>query len=333
MKWLKEQAEKSPNKLFLNQLTFKEVYDKTVQTAQHLNKETARHNRLALLSENSPEMAIVLFALLALDKEVLLLNTHLTANELREQLTELDVELLIASDQQTYPADLSFSDIHSLETSRAVLNWQPAPEKIAVIMNTSATTGKFKSIPITWKMIAAHVAASAATMGVLPEDNWLVVLPMFHVSGLSIIMRSLYNATQATICASFDEEELIKLINNSSVNMVSMVPTMLKRVHEKIAAKSLRVLLLGGEFIPQPLIQACFAQGLPVYKTYGMTETFSQSVTFNILEHPDKLTSVGQALPGVEIEILNPDADQAGEIHLKSPMLMKGYLNQEDVHL
>lgn len=333
MKWLKEQAEKSPNKLFLNQLTFKEVYDKTVQTAQHLNKETARHNRLALLSENSPEMAIVLFALLALDKEVLLLNTHLTANEIREQLTELDVELLIASDQQTYPADLSFSDIHSLETSRAVLNWQPVPEKIAVIMNTSATTGKFKSVPITWKMLAAHVAASAITMGVLPEDNWLVVLPMFHVSGLSIIMRSLYNATQATIRASFDEEELIKLINNSSVNMVSMVPTMLKRVHEKIAAKSLRVLLLGGEFIPQSLIQACFAQGLPVYKTYGMTETFSQSVTFNILEHPDKLTSVGQALPGVEIKILNPDADQAGEIHLKSPMLMKGYLNREDVHL
>lgn len=64
-----------------------------------------------------------------------------------------------------------------------------------------------------------------------------------------------------------------------------------------------------------------------------MTETFSQSVTFNILEHPDKLTSVGQALPYVEIEILNPDATQAGEIHLKSPMLMKGYLNQEDVQL
>ena len=168
MKWLKEQAEKSPNKLFLNQLTFKEVYDKTVQTAQHLNKETARHNRLALLSENSPEMAIVLFALLALDKEVLLLNTHLTANEIQEQLTELDVALLIASDQQTYPADLSFSDIHSLETRTAVLNWQPAPEKIAVIMNTSATTGKFKSVPITWKMLTAHVAASAATMGVLP---------------------------------------------------------------------------------------------------------------------------------------------------------------------
>jgi O-succinylbenzoic acid--CoA ligase len=333
MKWLKEQAEKSPNKLFLNQLTFKEVYDKTVQTAQHLNKEIARQNRLALLSENSPEMAIVLFALLALDKEVLLLNTHLTDIEIKEQLTELDVELLIASDQQNFPADLAFSDIVSLESSSAVLNWQSAPDKIAVIMNTSATTGKFKSVPITWKMIAAHVAASAATMGVLPEDNWLVMLPMFHVSGLSIIMRSLYNATQATIRASFDEEELLSLINDSSVNMVSMVPTMLKRVYERISPKNIRVILLGGEFIPQPLIQACFAQDLPVYKTYGMTETFSQSVTFNILEHPDKLTSVGQALPGVEIEISHPDAEQAGEIHLKSPMLMKGYLYQEDVQL
>lgn len=329
MKWLKEQAEKWPNKLFLNQLTFKHVYDKTVQAAQHLNKETARHNRLALLSENSPEMAIVLFALLALEKEVLLLNTHLTDSEIKAQLSDLGIDFVIASDQQKYPASLSFSDIETLKSSKAVLNWLPSLDKTVVFMNTSATTGKFKTVPITWKMIQAHVAASAATIGVFPEDNWLVILPIFHVSGLSILMRSLYNATQATLRHSFNEEESLSLINEGSVNMVSMVPTMLKRIFDRLNANQLRVLLLGGEFIPQPLIQDCFAQKLPVYKTYGMTETFSQSVTFNILEHPDKLTSVGQPLPGVSLQIRDKDAENTGEIFLNSPMLMKGYLNQE----
>lgn len=81
-------------------------------------------------------------------------------------------------------------------------------------MNTSATTGKFKSVPITWGMISNHVKASQKMLGLYENDNWLIILPMFHVSGLSIIMRSLYNATSATIFDKFDENQLLEVVNS-----------------------------------------------------------------------------------------------------------------------
>ena len=62
-----------------------------------------------------------------------------------------------------------------------------------------------------------------------------------------------------------------------------------------------------------------------------MTETFSQSVTFSVLDYPHKRDSVGKPLPGMCIRIDNPDADGVGEIHLTGPMVMTGYINQEPI--
>ena len=209
------------------------------------------------------------------------------------------------------------------------LIWNPSDETVFCIINTSATTGKFKSVPVRWSQIEAHVKASAKVLGVEEEDNWLVVLPMFHVSGLSIILRTLYNGTRATIREKFSEQVVLDALETKEVTMVSLVPTVLQRIVERIQSPTLRAILLGGEFIPMPLLQECVQRDLPVYKTYGMSETFAQSTTFSIREYPNKLASVGYPLEGVTIEIRNPDEQGVGEVWLSSPMLMKGYLNKE----
>ena len=211
------------------------------------------------------------------------------------------------------------------------LDWNPSNEKVFCIINTSATTGKFKSVPIRWSQIESHVKASAKVLGVEEDDNWLVVLPMFHVSGLSIILRTLYNGTRATIREKFSEQVVLEALKTDEVTMVSLVPTVLQRIVERIQAPTLRAILLGGEFIPMPLLQECAQRNLPVYKTYGMSETFAQSTTFSIQEYPNKLASVGYPLQGVTIEIRNPDEEGVGEVWLSSPMLMKGYLNKEPI--
>lgn len=212
------------------------------------------------------------------------------------------------------------------------LIWNPSDETVFCIINTSATTGKFKSVPVQWSQIEAHVKASAKVLGVEEDDNWLVVLPMFHVSGLSIILRTLYNGTRATIREKFSEQVVLDALEMEDVTMVSLVPTVLQRIVERIQMPTLRAILLGGEFIPMPLLQECVKQKLPVYKTYGMSETFAQSTTFSIREYPNKLASVGYPLEGVTIEIRNPDEEGVGEVWLSSPMLMKGYLNKEPIH-
>ena len=211
------------------------------------------------------------------------------------------------------------------------LTWNPTNDTVFCIINTSATTGKFKSVPVRWSQIEAHVKASAKVLGVEEDDNWLVVLPMFHVSGLSIILRTLYNGTRATIREKFSEQVVLDALEMEDVTMVSLVPTVLQRIVERIQMPTLRAILLGGEFIPMPLLQECVKQKLPVYKTYGMSETFAQSTTFSIREYPNKLASVGYPLEGVTIEIRNPDEEGVGEVWLSSPMLMKGYLNKEPI--
>ena len=198
-------------------------------------------------------------------------------------------------------------------------------------MNTSATTGQFKSVPLRWGQIKAHVQASHEVLGKTEQDNWLMVLPLFHVSGLSILMRSLYNGTAITILPKYDEAQVLKLIESEQINMMSLVPTILTQLEPHITHHALRVILLGGEFIPMALIEACEKKSLPIYKTYGMTETFSQSVTFSVLEYPHKRESVGKPLPGMQVRIDNSDTDGVGEIHLTGPMVMTGYINKEPI--
>ena len=222
-------------------------------------------------------------------------------------------------------------DVKDSTDCESNLNWNLSDETVFCIINTSATTGKFKSVPVRWSQIEFHVKASAKVLGVEEDDNWLVVLPMFHVSGLSIILRTLYNGTRATIREKFSEQVVLDALDTEDVTIVSLVPTVLQRIVERIQAPALRAILLGGEFIPMPLLQECVQRNLPVYKTYGMSETFAQSTTFSVKDYPNKLASVGYPLEGVTIEIRNPDEEGVGEVWLSSPMLMKGYLNKEPI--
>ena len=222
-------------------------------------------------------------------------------------------------------------DLDNSTASENSLEWNSSDDKVFCIINTSATTGKFKSVPVRWSQIEAHVKASARVLGVEEDDNWLVVLPMFHVSGLSIILRTLYNGTRATIRKKFSEQVVLDALENEEVTMVSLVPTVLQRIVDSIKSPKLRAILLGGEFIPMPLLQECVERNLPVYKTYGMSETFAQSTTFSVRDYPHKLASVGYPLDGVTIEIRNPDEEGVGEVWLSSPMLMQGYLNKEPI--
>lgn len=336
--WLSYWAKQTPKKYFINNLTYQEVYQGSQKQAEQWKDELESSSRIALISENSTAMLLAIFALLYLDKEILLLNPSLTESELKTQVDDLDIKQIVLSAQkfERFSKDTHFSCLkppHSLSHFPALptaeIQAPLEPEKIAFIMNTSATTGHFKSVPIRQKMIDSHVKASAKTLGVQADDNWLLVTPLFHVSGLSVIMRSLFNGTRVTLLEKFDEAEVLRLVSTDNITMISLVPTMLKRLIHALEVHHLRVILLGGEFIPQALIHEAIQKKLPIYKTYGMTETFSQSVTFSLLEHLDKQEAVGQVLPSVHIQIKNQDSNGIGDIWLHSPMLMSAYLNQE----
>lgn len=337
MDWLRYGAEHYPNRICINEYTYNDIYRGVVYVARKL--EPLEASRVAILSDNSVTMAIYVLATMVVHKEVLLLNVHLKPKEIENQLAQLDVTTVLHSVERRDQLSPSISTIvfESLESILSdvepedTFDWTFEDRNIAAIMNTSATTGQFKSVPLRWGQIRAHVQASKEVLGKTEQDNWLMVLPLFHVSGLSILMRSLYNGTAVTILPKYDEAQVLKLIESENINMMSLVPTILTQLEPSITHHTLRVILLGGEFIPMALIDACEKKSLPIYKTYGMTETFSQSVTFSVLDYPHKRDSVGKPLPGMQVRIDNPDADGVGEIHLTGPMVMTGYINQEPI--
>ena len=337
MDWLRYGAEHYPNRICINEYTYNDIYRGVVHVARKL--ELLKASRIAILSDNSVTMAIYVLATMVVHKELLLLNVHLKPKEIKNQLAQLDVTTVLHSVErrEQLPNSISTIVFESLERILSVeeaddtFDWTFEDRDIAAIMNTSATTGQFKSVPLRWRQIRAHVQASKEVLGKTEQDNWLMVLPLFHVSGLSILLRSLYNGTAVTILPKYDEAQVLKLIESENINMMSLVPTILTQLEPSISHHKLRVILLGGEFIPMALIDACEKKSLPIYKTYGMTETFSQSVTFSVLDYPHKRDSVGKPLPGMQVRIDKPDADGVGEIHLTGPMVMTGYIDKEPI--
>lgn len=337
MEWLRYGKQYYPNRICMNNYTYQDIYSAVVNVATRL--QTLADTRIAIVSDNSVTMAVYLLAAMLVRKEVLLLNVHLTAGEIEKQLCQLHITTVLHSAKRRtqVPASVIAIEFESVEAmlhdiAEDTFGWTFADNDIAAIMNTSATTGQFKSVPLRWSQIKAHVQASQEVLGRSEQDNWLMVLPLFHVSGLSILMRSLYNGTAMTIMESYDEEQVLQCIHDGRINMMSLVPTILKNLEPRIIHHQLRVILLGGEFIPRPLVDACVEKQLPIYKTYGMTETFSQSVTMPVLLNLNKLDSVGKPLPGMTVHIVNPDVDGVGEIHLNGPMVMRGYINREPIH-
>lgn len=337
MEWLRYGKQYYPNRICMNNYTYQDIYSAVVNVATRL--QTLSDTRIAIVSDNSVTMAVYLLAAMLVRKEVLLLNVHLTAGEIENQLCQLHITTVLHSAKRCgqVPKSVTSMEFESMESmlhneEKDIFDWIVNDNDIAAIMNTSATTGQFKSVPLRWSQIKAHVQASQEVLGRSEQDNWLMVLPLFHVSGLSILMRSLYNGTAMTIMESYHEEQVLQCIHDGRINMMSLVPTILKNLEPRIIHHQLRVILLGGEFIPRPLVDACVEKQLPIYKTYGMTETFSQSVTMPVLSNLNKLDSVGKPLPGMTVHIVNPDVDGVGEIHLNGPMVMRGYINREPIH-
>jgi O-succinylbenzoic acid--CoA ligase len=186
------------------------------------------------------------------------------------------------------------------------------PPGTLAVMSTSGTSGEPRPIPLTRTNFEASARASAAHLGVAAYDRWLCCLPIFHVGGLSILIRSALYSTTAVVEEKFDAQRVKDLLESREVTIVSLVPTMLARLRDAgfERADGLRALLLGGGPIPDELFDWAIAVGLPVMATYGMTETTSQVATSDIG------TRAARRLSGVELDI----ADD-GEILVRGPMV------------
>jgi o-succinylbenzoate---CoA ligase len=345
--FLKKRAFLTPERpavYFQDQIvTFEELNERSLDTAGKLQGlGVQKDDFVAVLLKNHLDTIIILFALQLLGAKTVILNNRLTPSELVWQLEDSRASLLILDDsfnemkeRAPFLTSVTKGELFGSEYVEPVVQEEIHLDDICTIMYTSGTTGHPKGVVQTYGNHWWSAIGSALNLGITENDCWLCTVPLFHISGFSILMRSVIYGMPLVLHNKFDAEKTIEDIKSKGITIMSIVGTMLSRVVDSLGAEDLpdhfRCMLLGGGPAPLPLLEACVQKNIPVYQTYGMTETSSQIVTLSPEYSLTKLGSAGKPLFPSEIRIERDDqtmagAGEAGEIVVKGYNVTSGYL-------
>jgi O-succinylbenzoic acid--CoA ligase len=200
-----------------------------------------------------------------------------------------------------------------------------------VILSTSGTSEKPKSVCLPGRAFVASARALESQVPFAPRERWLLCMPLAHVGGLSILTRCLIARRTVVVEPGFDPPRVLASIRSQRITRLSVVPTMLDAllasdVRGSEALGRLSLLLVGGAACPAPLLEECERRGIRARATYGLTEACSQ-VT---MQRPGG-SGCGPALPGVELKIASDSgsalgAGVDGRILVRGKTMMTGYL-------
>ena len=305
----------------------------------------AAGDRVAVVLPNGESPVLLAHALLRFGAVLVPVNVRLTAKEVAWQLGDARPRLTIVDAGTAWlvagaeagticPVD----ELSDGEEADVALHAAHDPGHIFAIVYTSGTTGRPKGAALTVGNFWWSAVGSALNLGTHAGDRWLACLPLFHVGGLSIVMRAAIYGITIVVHERFDAAAVNRAIDDEGITLVSLVAVMLQRLLDDRGGRpvpsSLRCVLVGGGPVPQALLERCAAIGLPVAQTYGLTETTSQVATLPPEDALRKLGSAGRPLYPNEIRIMpdagGADADGAGEILVRGPIVMAGYAGQPD---
>ena len=232
-------------------------------------------------------------------------------------------------------SDLSQSDLFQSNKADIQIDLYWNETDTISIMYTSGTTGYPKGVRQTLQNHKASAINSVLNIGMTPEDVWLCMVPIFHISGFSMLMKSLLYGNEVKLYEKFDVEESVEQIVAGSISHMSVVGVTLGRIidymeqNDLIAHPKFRLMLAGGSSIPVDYLKRAAKLSLSVAQTYGMTETASQTATLSSEDALLKIGSAGKPLFFNSIKIDGAEhSNDEGEICIRGPHVTPGYIGR-----
>lgn len=306
-----------------------------------------RGDRVAMMLGNSLEFAVAYFGILRAGAVAVPLNTAYTPAELAHIVQSCEPVLIVADEataetarSQDVPVVVAGSD--EWRTLMVGKVSPPAgitgPEDLAVLLFTAGTSGNPKGVMLSHRALVSNLDQLASVEdppAMTPDDVTLAVLPLFHVYGLNAVLGMVARlAGTAVLVPRFDPATTLAAIRRHRVTNVAGAPPMFvawsAQSELRESLERVRLMVSGSApLLPEVAQQFATIAAKPVWEGYGMTEA-APVITSTLVSGRPKPGSVGQPLPGVEIELRDEDGEVAhdedpGEIFVRGPNLFSGY--------
>src|SRR3989440_1455139 len=344
-------------------LTYKQFESAVRRTAAGLSRRGFKKGDVfGIFSPNSPEYAIAFHAVAMLGGVNTTLNPLYTAEEAACQLKDSRAKLLVTAPQFIEKARVAaqasmieelfvFGEAEGVTSFDSLLESDGDVPPVAInpredliaLPYSSGTTGLPKGVMLTHYNLVANMCQMDWLDYFHSDDTLLCVLPLFHIYGLAVVLNmGLHLGATIVIMPRFDLELFLELIQKYRVTLSHVVPPIVLKLAkdpliDNYDLSSLKMIFSGAAPLGADLSQECMKRiGCGIRQGYGMTET--SPVTHSSPADPlmMKHGSVGTAAPNTEVKLVDPATgvelgpNQEGEVCVRGPQIMKGYLNNTE---
>ncbi len=320
--------------------------------------DVGRGDRVALVMPNCLHSVICYFGVIRAGAVAVPINIRLKPEEMKFILGDVEARVVIAHGRTWQTVREAIADLSGVEAvigveldTEGVLPVEAlmeragpdlptpdiGPDDVAAIIYTSGTTGLPKGAMITHGNVLFNIKSTIRGHGFRPEDVHLVIVPLFHVTGLNTILpTSMHLGSSVVISAKTNPRDVLQLIQERRATTLFSVPTtmiLLTRVRDlgDYDLSSLRLIAYSGAPMPVQTIQRLRA----LHNFFGLTETTSVTTVLPsefALSHAE---SIGRLVPELEAKIVDPEGKElppgeVGELLIKGPSIVKGYYNRPE---
>ena len=344
-------------------LSYNELSSQIKHLAAGLNQRGFKKGDVcAVFCPNLPEYATIFLGVAAVGGINTTVNSLYSTNDLIHQFTDSRAKFLITipafMDRALPAADkCGIEEIFVLGEaegatpfSELLKNDGIAPEvtidpknDLVALPYSSGTTGLSKGVMLTHENLVSDMVLTTSINTVTDKDVLIGVLPFFHIYGMVLILNlAIYRGVTLVTMPRFDLEQFLQIVEKYKITCLNLVPPLVLALSkhplvDNYDVSSIRLISSGAAPLGQELEQACADRlNCQIYQGYGLTEVAGASHVNTIPVPSDKVGAVGQVVPNTYSKIIDTESgkelgiNEQGEVLIKGPHVMKGYLNNEE---